>query len=90
MTRLCKLGDLPEHLRFNPHILSGYRPPTSARGCVRSLLYYHNESFNIYSHCERCGGGAGGWRGWRVGQGEGGGGGEWGRVRVEGVESGAG
>ena len=59
MTRLCKLGDLPEHLRFNPHILSGYRPPTSARGCVRSLLYYHNESFNIYSHCERCGGGAG-------------------------------
>lgn len=81
MTRLCKLGDLPEHLRFNPHILSGYRPPTSTRGCVRSLLYYHNESFNIYSHCERCGGGAGGGV-----EGVERGGGEWGWVRVEGVD----
>lgn len=49
--RLRKLGDLPLHLQFNSYILSGYRPPMDARGCARSLLYLHNESFNIYSHC---------------------------------------
>lgn len=52
LPRQCKLGDLPPHLQFNRHILSGYRPPMTAAECLGSLLYCHNESFNIYSHCE--------------------------------------
>ena len=50
MTALVKLHDLPEHLRFNPYILTGYRKPMSSRQCISSLCYWHNESFNIYSH----------------------------------------
>lgn len=47
---LCKLKDLPEHLQFNKDILTGYRRPMSAKDCVRSWKYLHNESFNCYSH----------------------------------------
>ena len=50
MTALVKLCDLPQHLQFNPYILTGYRKPMTSRQCISSLCYWHNESFNIYSH----------------------------------------
>ncbi|XP_018576248.1 progestin and adipoQ receptor family member 4 [Anoplophora glabripennis] len=42
--------DMPEHLQFNPHILTGYRPLTNAWGCVNSMWYLHNETINIVTH----------------------------------------
>jgi predicted membrane channel-forming protein YqfA (hemolysin III family) len=47
---LQKCQDLPDHLRFNPYILKGYRPLLTTKECLKSLLYFHNETFNIYSH----------------------------------------
>lgn len=38
-------------MRDNRYILTGYRPPAlSYLECVKSLVYVHNESGNIYSH----------------------------------------
>lgn len=48
---LCAVHQLPAHLQFNKDVLGGYRPPLSARDCLASCLYLHNESFNIISHC---------------------------------------
>lgn len=53
MATLCKLQDLPSHLKFNPFVYKGYRPPMSTKECLKSLLYVHNETFNTYSHGTR-------------------------------------
>lgn len=49
--QLLSFEDLPEWYRDNEYILHGYR---HVSGCVatsvRSLLYLHNESINIYTH----------------------------------------
>ena len=50
MVALCKLSDLPDHLKFNPFVYKGYRPLMSAKECIKSLSYLHNETFNTYSH----------------------------------------
>ncbi|CAH0723883.1 unnamed protein product, partial [Brenthis ino] len=42
--------DMPQHLQFNPYVLTGYRPLQSWGGCVRSLFYFHNETINILTH----------------------------------------
>lgn len=42
--------DMPQHLQFNPYVLTGYRPLQSWAGCVRSLFYFHNETINILTH----------------------------------------
>ncbi|XP_032515805.2 progestin and adipoQ receptor family member 4 [Danaus plexippus] len=42
--------DMPQHLQFNPYVLTGYRPLQSFGGCVRSLFYFHNETINILTH----------------------------------------
>ncbi|XP_045767482.1 progestin and adipoQ receptor family member 4 [Maniola jurtina] len=42
--------DMPQHLQFNPYVLTGYRPLQSWTGCVRSLFYFHNETINILTH----------------------------------------
>lgn len=42
--------DMPQHLQFNPYVLTGYRPLQSWSGCVRSLFYFHNETINILTH----------------------------------------
>jgi len=50
---LLSFNDMPEWFQreSNPWILHGYRPISgSARTSLRSWLYVHNESFNIYSH----------------------------------------
>lgn len=52
MVSLCKFKDVPKHLQYNPFILSGYRAQFSISECVKSLLYLHNETGNIYTHSE--------------------------------------
>lgn len=48
---LCEIKDVPQYLRFNPFILSGYRAPDmSSKECVLSLCYFHNETVNILTH----------------------------------------
>ncbi|XP_022906420.1 progestin and adipoQ receptor family member 4 isoform X2 [Onthophagus taurus] len=42
--------DMPKHLQFNPYIFNGYRPMTTAWGCLNSLFYLHNETINILTH----------------------------------------
>lgn len=42
--------DMPQHLQFNPYVLTGYRPLQSWAGCVASLFYFHNETINILTH----------------------------------------
>ena len=41
-----------EHLRFNKYVLGHYRPATNWIGCIKSLLYFHNETINILTHGE--------------------------------------
>ncbi|XP_028405998.1 progestin and adipoQ receptor family member 4-like [Dendronephthya gigantea] len=41
---------LPDHLRFNQYVHTGYRVDLSTWECLKSLFYLHNESFNVYSH----------------------------------------
>lgn len=42
--------DMPQHLQFNPYVLTGYRPLQGWGGCLRSLFYFHNETINILTH----------------------------------------
>lgn len=44
--------DMPQHLQFNPYVLTGYRPLQSWTDCIRSLFYFHNETINILTHGE--------------------------------------
>jgi len=50
--RLLTRHDMPEHLRFNPYIVTGYRPTSTFWGSLHSLLYFHNETVNIFTHGE--------------------------------------
>ncbi|KAJ2006909.1 hypothetical protein GGI04_001444 [Coemansia thaxteri] len=44
-------SELPEWMKDNHYILSGYRAPTNSfRKCFASLLYVHNETGNIMTH----------------------------------------
>ncbi|ODQ68599.1 HlyIII-domain-containing protein [Nadsonia fulvescens var. elongata DSM 6958] len=48
---LCTYDQLPEWQKDNEHILDGYvRETNSYLKTLRSLMYIHNESVNIYSH----------------------------------------
>jgi hypothetical protein len=48
--RLLHWRDMPQHLQFNPYVLTGYRPLQGWADCVRSLFYFHNETINILTH----------------------------------------
>eukprot|EP00656_Telonema_subtile_P055565 TRINITY_DN8646_c0_g1_i1.p1 TRINITY_DN8646_c0_g1~~TRINITY_DN8646_c0_g1_i1.p1 ORF type:complete len:305 (-),score=32.64 TRINITY_DN8646_c0_g1_i1:107-1021(-) len=53
LPRTCQLHEAPEHLRDNPHVLTGYRSRSwhsSAPACARSVLQLHNETGNIWTH----------------------------------------
>ena len=41
---------LPSHLRFNRFVRTGYRLNLTTWQCLKSLFYFHNETFNVYSH----------------------------------------
>jgi len=48
---ILKFQEVPKWMQDNDFIRSGYRAPTfSYRKCFQSLLYFHNETINIYSH----------------------------------------
>lgn len=47
---LLHFNDMPQHLQFNPYILTGYRPLSNAWGCVSSMWKLHNETINIITH----------------------------------------
>lgn len=47
---LLHFNDMPQHLQFNPYILTGYRPLSNAWGCVSSMWKLHNETINIVTH----------------------------------------
>ncbi|XP_017796319.1 PREDICTED: progestin and adipoQ receptor family member 4 isoform X1 [Habropoda laboriosa] len=47
---LRRWSDMPQHLQFNPHIRTGYRPLMTIKGCLASLFYIHNETVNIMTH----------------------------------------
>lgn len=48
--QLLHWRDMPQHLQFNPYVLTGYRPLQSWAGCLGSLFYFHNETINILTH----------------------------------------
>ncbi|CAK9808558.1 Progestin and adipoQ receptor family member 4 [Anthophora quadrimaculata] len=47
---LRRWSDMPQHLQFNPHIRTGYRPLMTISECLASLFYIHNETVNIMTH----------------------------------------
>lgn len=47
---LLQWKDMPQHLQFNPYVLTGYRPLQGIKGCLSSLFYVHNETINILTH----------------------------------------
>ncbi|KAG0009742.1 hypothetical protein BGZ80_002116 [Entomortierella chlamydospora] len=48
---ICTWDDLPQWMRDNPAIVTGYRRATySYYKCIRSLWFLHNETVNIWSH----------------------------------------
>lgn len=48
--KLLCWGDLPSHLKWNEHIVSGYRTQLTFMECFRSLFEIHNETCNVWSH----------------------------------------
>jgi len=48
--RLLKFDEAPEYQRFNPYIRTGYRSTNTYITCLKSLLYLHNETLNIWTH----------------------------------------
>ncbi|XP_067226155.1 progestin and adipoQ receptor family member 4 isoform X3 [Chanodichthys erythropterus] len=48
--KLLDFKNSPPHLQFNKYVLTGYRPISTYRDCLRSLFYLHNEFGNIYTH----------------------------------------
>lgn len=47
---LLKRAEAPQHRAKNPYIIDGYLPPLSLWGCLKSLMYLHNETGNIVTH----------------------------------------
>jgi len=45
------ITEVPAHLAFNPYVLHYYRKcPLTIQESLLSLFYFHNETFNIFSH----------------------------------------
>jgi adiponectin receptor len=48
---LLSISQIPEWYSENPYIHTGYRPVFAAAApCFSSWWYFHNQSFNIYTH----------------------------------------
>lgn len=43
-------NDLPEYLKDNEYIVTGYRADTGFLGSLKSLFRLHNESGNVWTH----------------------------------------
>jgi len=47
---LLKIDEAPDYQRSNPYIHTGYRGPQSWGQCLASVLQFHNETMNIWTH----------------------------------------
>ncbi|KPI90593.1 putative adiponectin receptor protein 1 [Leptomonas seymouri] len=47
---LYTFKEIPHWQKYNPYIRSGYRAFYTTRMCLRSMLGWHNETINVYSH----------------------------------------
>lgn len=47
---LYSFKEIPHWQKYNPYIRSGYRAFYTAGMCLRSMLGWHNETINVYSH----------------------------------------
>jgi len=45
-----KIDEAPHYQRSNPYIHTGYRAPQTWSQCARSILQFHNETLNIWTH----------------------------------------
>ena len=50
MCRLCTRAEAPAWAVHNPYVENGYRVTGGFRGAIRSVLMWHNETANIWSH----------------------------------------
>jgi len=48
--RLLKITEVDDYLRSNPYIVTGYRDKLGLYACLKSLLSFHNETVNIWTH----------------------------------------
>ena len=51
---LCHISEVPLQLRFNKFVHRGYRCGLDARACATSVVQWHNESINIWTHAAAC------------------------------------
>lgn len=49
-THLLKYEEAPEYLKSNPYIHTGYRSDQTWKQCLLSVLQFHNETLNIWTH----------------------------------------
>lgn len=47
---LYTFAEIPHWQKYNPYIRSGYRAFYTAGMCLKSMLGWHNETINVYSH----------------------------------------
>jgi len=47
---LLKIDEAPDYQRTNPYIHTGYRAPQTWTQCLGSVLQFHNETMNIWTH----------------------------------------
>lgn len=48
--KIVTFNEIPERLKRNPYVLSGYRINMDFNECINSLFSLHNETWNIWSH----------------------------------------
>ena len=48
--RLLKITEVEDYQRSNPYIVTGYRDKLGLLACIKSLLSFHNETVNIWTH----------------------------------------
>lgn len=48
--KLFHWNELPDYLKDNKFIVTGYRADTGLLGSIQSLFRIHNESGNVWSH----------------------------------------
>lgn len=50
LLKLREIGKVPVHLRFNRFVHTGYRAWYTTKECLQSMLVWHNETVNIWTH----------------------------------------
>lgn len=50
ISRLLLIDDVPDYLKDNVNILSGYRKEINFKSAINTIYMWHNETLNIWSH----------------------------------------